>query len=86
MQEIPLFDNSETIIMDFIEDDPAFVKPTLKEFKASKIDPDCATLIFDDEDLQYGLDMHQYVLEKHAEIVQFASDNPDIIADGDNVM
>ena len=30
--------------------------------------------------------MHQYVLEKHAEIVQFASDNPDIIADGDNVM
>ena len=51
MQEIPLFDDSETIIMDFIEDEPAFVKPTLKEFKASKIDPDCATLIFDDEDL-----------------------------------
>jgi hypothetical protein len=86
MQEIPLFDNSENTILDFMLDEPAFLKPTLKEFKESKIHPDCVTLIFDDEDLQYGLDMHQYILDKHEEIVQFATNNPDIISEGDNIM
>jgi hypothetical protein len=29
MQPIPLFDKSEDYIMDYIEDNPAFTKPTL---------------------------------------------------------
>ena len=72
--------------MDYIEDNPAFTKPTLQDFKSATIHPDCANLLFDDDELEYGLDMHSYISEKHKEIVDFVDKNPDLFKSNTDVL